>query len=77
MIKHSAISFLFRKIEPDLETESLNRRGEKQTSRRTPITPNLTAGSQRGRSSRGGQSSNLIQSHSVFEAGPAESSKRC
>ena len=44
---------------------------------RRPITPNLGARGGRGGARGGKREGNLIQSHSIFEAGPAESSKRC
>ena len=65
----------FYNLSPNVESD--NSRGQKQQQRRPPG-PNLNAsrGARGGRGGRGGQS-NLIQSHSIFEAGSAESTKRC
>lgn len=57
------------KVEPTTDADSRDKKP------RRPITPNL--GARGGRGSRGGKrEANLIQSHSIFEAGPAESTKR-
>ncbi len=59
-----------QRVKQEIESESQK---QPQKRERKPPGPNLNAA--RGRGNRG--QPNLIQSHSVFEAGPAESTKRC
>lgn len=60
-----------RRSEVKNETKSEQ---DKDKKARRSITPNLGARGSRGRGAR--NQANLIQSHSIFEAGPAESTKR-
>jgi len=57
---------LFRKVEAQSEPV--------KDGKKKPIRPNLNA-VRGGRNAR--TQANLIQSNSIFEAGPAESTKRC
>lgn len=72
-IKISKIT-LFYYLSPNEEPD----KSREQKQPRRPHAPNLNAsrGARGGRGGRGGQS-NLIQSHSIFEAGSVESTKRC
>ena len=73
MIQISKIT-LFYYLSPNEESD----KSREQKQPRRPHAPNLNTsrGARGGRGGRGGQS-NLIQSHSIFEAGSAESTKRC
>lgn len=61
--KKEYLIIYFSKKEPEQPKLDKNKQ-------RKPVAPNLSA-------SRGRKNQNLIQSHSIFEAGPAESTKRC